>query len=144
MSTFKKNERGYWTRNGKELKNVVEVRPDKCLCSPLVREMFHPHSLIVYFPETVFMENDEVTEQVICFVCGAEIWPEKGEIVPVPLCLLDFSKRQKEKLIKYYQAPKEAFDKISVPHVERFSPKTLQEEISEIESEHLLEYAIIS
>jgi hypothetical protein len=142
--SFQKNENGFWEKDGQVFYHIAQIKPDKCLKSLLVRELFEPHTLVVFFPETGFKDEDDHGEKIY-FI---SVMPVQGikEMEAIPLCMLDLSPDQRSELMKFWSVPKWAFEKLALTeHAE----KDLSDDenpagvIRAIESNYQLEFALL-
>ena len=142
ISSFRKTKSGAWEKNGQVFHHMAQIRTDKCLKSPLVRELFEPHTLVAFFPETAFGDKDDQGQRIY-FI---SVIPIKGiaEVEAIPLCMLDLSPDQQSELKKYWNVPKWAFQKITLTqHVDVEESVYPTKDIQRIEAELQLEYALI-
>lgn len=142
--SFQRNESGLWEKDGQVFYHIAQIKPDKCLKSLLVRELFAPHTLVLFFPETGFKDEDDHGEKIY-FI---SVIPVQGikEIEAIPLCMLDLSPDQRNELMKFWSVPKWAFEKMALTdHVEKDSPEdeTQAAVISAIESSYQLEFSLL-
>ena len=143
-SSFRRTKSGAWEKNGQVFHHMAQIKPDKCLKSPLVRELFEPHTLVAFFPETAFGDKDDQGERIY-FI---SVIPVQGikEIEAIPLCMLNLSPDQQNELMKFWNVPKWAFEKMTLTdHVEKTSsedenPVTI---IGAIEGNYQLEFALL-
>ena len=141
-SSFRRSKNGAWQKNGQVFHHMAEIRPDKCLKSPLIRELFEPHTLVTFFPDKAFCDKDDQGERIY-FI---SVIPINGVAVKeaIPVCMLDLSSDQQEELMKFWNVPKWAFQKITLTqHVDIEENICPMKEIQKIEAELQLEYALI-
>lgn len=117
-------ETGFWEKDRDPHPFVVEIRPDKCLCSkPIRNSVFKAHTLVAYDPKSFLLERDDSGEDIFLI----KVVPAEGNghaPILTPLCMLNLNEAQREHLNKKCRVPKKAFPKRAVAlHTEVISPE---------------------
>ncbi|MFZ4632134.1 MAG: hypothetical protein ACOYL8_02925 [Patescibacteria group bacterium] len=112
MSTLKIGPAGYWERDGEMFPYIAKIKTDKCLKSEEIRRNFHPNQLVKYELDKISKE-DFNDDEPMYFASVVKFENKDLQVYPIPLCMLDFSEKQKKEIMKVKHFPRKAFEKSS-------------------------------
>lgn len=106
---FKIGPSGYLELNERPFPYIARLKPDKCLKSDQVRQIFHPNSFVEYSLDKLYKdESDDIT---VYLATVKKVGSSDKEAYPVPLCMLELTAKQKAEIISVKRYPKKAFEK---------------------------------
>jgi len=109
-SSFLKNAEGIWERDNVLFPFISKIKGDKCLNSLEFRETFHPNDFVHYCLGQI--KKEEITDdEYLYFALVTKVESEDRNVYPIPLCMLDFSDKQKKEIMTVKHYPMKAFEK---------------------------------
>lgn len=112
MSSFKLNQNGYWEKEGKMFAYLAKIKADKCLKNEDIRKNFQPNSMVEYSLDKIYREDFDGEDIYLASVTKYE--SENKNVYPIPLCMLELSKKQIDEIVRIKHYPKKAFEKNGV------------------------------
>jgi hypothetical protein len=98
-SSFKKNPKGFWEKDGVVYPYVTKIKTDACLKSLGIRADFPPNTFVQYYLDKI--SRDEAPDDTyLCIASVTKVDSEDKNFYPIPICMLDFSCPQKKEIMK--------------------------------------------